>query len=571
MSSYVRTGRKRPIALRRLSAFPAIAALLLLIPLVSSTYASILGKGTEGSLYSTIVNEQAHRKLGAASPAMVENFYRSYGYRRMWTDGVLPKTSIIDLIEAIRRAKDHGLNVNDYNLKLLEDKLSELVLNKWRGNPGPSSLANEVEILATDSFLSYGSDMLLGRARPETLMEDIRDNGVSGELMALLYDTLSSGDIANSVEGLSPSDNEYRKLQGALELYRLVKARGGWPTVSGPLKVGNRSWKVRNLRARLRATGDLGPDEPLNSPVFDNELKQAVIRFQKRQGLPATGFVGKQTVSAMNVSVNERIEIIKLNMERLRWMPVYSASKLIIVNLTDFSLRLIRNSRTELEMKVIIGKDYSNTPDFTTKVTAIVLNPSWHVPRSIAVEEMLPRFKANPGLVNDIGMELYASSSYKGSPVDPSEIEWDRYNSSNFPYWLKRKPGNGSPLGKIKFIMPNKHSIYLHDTPRGKLFNRSERALSHGCIRLERPMDLAEKLLEDSGWDMKKLTRTVDKGREEAIRLKDSVMVQMVYRTSWVDDMGRVHFRKDVYGYDDKLAEQMRTGNARTLELLAAN
>jgi murein L,D-transpeptidase YcbB/YkuD len=412
--------------------------------------AAALGQGTEGSLYGTVVSERIQRKLGASSPAMLETFYRSYGYRRMWTNGLSPKTTIIDLVESIRKAGSHGLEVENYNLKLLEDKLSELVLNKWRGHPGPASLVNEVELLATDTFLSYGSDMLLGRARPDTLIGEIEENSVSGELMALLYDTLSSGDISNSMEGLAPSDNEYRRLQGALELYRLIKARGGWPKVKGPLKKGKKSWKVRNLRARLRATGDLGPEASLNSRLFDNELKRAVMGFQKRHGIRATGYVGKQTLGAMNISVDRRIEIIRLNMERLRWMPVYSASKLIIVNLTDFSLRLKKNSKTEMEMKVIIGKDYSNTPDFTTKVTAIVLNPSWHVPRSIAVEEMLPKFKANPGIINDIGVSFYKSGSYRGTPVDHTKIAWNRYNSSNFPYWIKRKPGNGSPLGKIK-------------------------------------------------------------------------------------------------------------------------
>jgi len=489
----------------------------------------------------------------------------------MWTEGLSPKTSIIDLIEALRKAGGHGLAVENYNLKSLEDKLSELVLNKWRGHPGPASLVDEVEVLATDSFLSYSSDMLLGRARPDTLVEDIRSNDISGELMALLYDTISSGDITNSIEGLSPSDNEYRKLQGALELYKLIKARGGWPGVQYPLKEGKRSWKVRNLRARLRATGELGAEESLTSTLFDRDLKQAVIRFQKRQGLPPTGYVGKMTAEAMNLTVDERIEMIKLNMERIRWMPVYSASSLIIVNLTDFSLRLIKNTKTELEMRVIIGKDYSTTPDFTTKVTAIVLNPSWHVPRSIAVDEMLPRIRSNPAIINDVGITFYQSSGYNGRPVDPDTIDWDSYDSSNFPYWLKRKPGNGSPLGKIKFIMPNKHSIYLHDTPKGKLFSRNDRALSHGCVRLERPMELAEKLLEGTGWSRKKLDKYVDNGKEEAIVLKDSVMVQMVYRTSWVDDMGRVNFRKDVYGFDSALSEQMRTGSARTLELMASS
>ncbi|MFC1549518.1 murein L,D-transpeptidase [Nitrospirota bacterium] len=564
-------GRRHFVTIVRLIVLPAICFVLLALSPEHISGASYPGKGSEGSLYSTIVSNRIHRKLGASSPAMLESFYRSYGYRRMWTEGLDPRTSIIDLIESIRKAKDHGLKVQDYNLRLLEDKLSELVLNKWRGHPGPASLANEVELLATDSFLSYGSDMLLGRARPESLVEDIQSNGISGELMALLYDTISSGDISNSVEGLAPSDNEYSKLQGALELYRLIKSRGGWPKVSGPLKQGKRSWKVRNLRARLRATGDLGPDESLNSKLFDKELKKAVIRFQKRHGLPATGYVGKQTTGAMNISVDERIEIVRINMERLRWMPVYSASKLIIVNLTDFSLRLLKNGRTELEMKVIIGKDYNNTPDFTTKVTAIVLNPSWNVPRSITVDELLPRFQRDPGIINSIGMSFYRSASYRGKPVDHTTINWDRYNSSNFPFWLKRRPGNGSPLGKIKFIMPNKHSIYLHDTPSGRLFKKNERALSHGCVRLERPVELAARLLDDTGWDRKKLLKYIGKSKEKAIVLKDSVMVQMVYRTSWVDDMGRVHFRKDVYGYDNTLSDQMRTGSARTLELLASN
>jgi len=569
-TSVNRRGRRRPALSLVASALSAMAALILILYLNTPSCATSLGVGTEGSLYSSLVSARIHKKLGTKSPAMLENFYRSYGYRRMWTNSLVPKTSIIDLIESIRKAKGHGLKVEHYNLRLLEDKLSELVLNKWRGHPGPASLANEVEVLATDSFLSYGSDMLLGRARPDNLMKDIKDNGVGSELMALLYDTLSSGDITNSIEGLSPSDNEYNKLQKALDTYTRIKAKGGWPKVKGPLKEGRRSRKVKNLRYRLRATGDLGPNASLRSSLFDSDVKQAVIRFQKRHGLPASGYVGKQTVAAMNVSVNDRIDIIRLNMERLRWMPVYTASSLVIVNLTDFSLRLIRDRKTSIEMRVIIGKEYSNTPDFTTKVTAIVLNPSWHIPRSIAVEEMLPRFKANPGIINDVGISFYTSSSYKGSPVDHTRIDWRRYNSSNFPFWLKRKPGNGSPLGKIKFIMPNEHAIYLHDTPSGRLFRKNERAFSHGCIRLERPVELAAELLDESGWSLKDIRKGIDKGKEKAIRLKDSVMVQMVYRTSWVDDNGNVHFRKDVYGYDDKLAEQMKTGIARPLELLAA-
>lgn len=526
---------------------------------------------TDGSLYKEIVSQEKHLKVGVRSPALLEKFYRAYGYRSIWTDGLSPKTEIIDLIESIRKADSHGLSLKDYNLRLLEDKLSDLVLNKWRGHPGPASLASEVEILATDSFLSYASDMLLGRARPESLYRPLEDNAISGEMMAMLYLTTKSSDITNSIEGLAPSSYEYIKLQSALKRYREIKRNGGWPYVKWPLKKGQRSRAVLSLRKRLIASGDLGPERPADARMFDSRLKSAVVGFQRRHGLPPTGFVGKMTLRELNTPVGQRIEMIKLNMERLRWMPVYTASDLIIVNLTDFSLRLLSNRKTEIEMKVIIGKEYASTPSFTTKVTAIVLNPSWRVPYEIGAEEMLPLFRNNPAILNQGGYTIHTDMQYKSKPVDPESIDWESLNESDFPYWLKRAPGNGNPLGKIKFIMPNENSIYLHDTPKGKLFKRSTRAFSHGCIRLEQPVELATKLLNDTSWDREKITKNIRSGKERAIVLKKPVMTQLVYMTAWVGDDERVQFRRDVYEYDDALASLMKTGKGRPLEALASS
>jgi len=317
------------------------------------------------------------------------------------------------------------------------------------------------------------------------------------------------------------------------------------------LKKDARGAEVLLLRARLAAEGDL---EPLPAPddLYDDSVVEGVSRFQSRHGLEPTGKVDTATLTELDISVEERIRQLRVNLERKRWMPADFGPRHVAVNIPDYRLQFVENGRQTLEMRVIVGKAQRNkTPVFSGEMTYLVLNPEWNIPQTIIVQEIKPALAKDSTYLQRKGMEVVRGWGKNLQVADPSTVDLARMGSE---YRLRARPGASNPLGQVKFIFPNRFNVYLHDTPSDRLFNASTRALSHGCVRLEKPIDLADAVLADNPkWNPEAIKRAVAAGGSQTVSLREPLPVHIYYLTAWVDEAGTVQFRRDVYGYDAKV------------------
>jgi murein L,D-transpeptidase YcbB/YkuD len=308
----------------------------------------------------------------------------------------------------------------------------------------------------------------------------------------------------------------------------------------------------------LTAAGDMpvvestvGPSAPA---VFDDAMVEGVKRFQLRHSLEPDGVVGGATIEAMNVPVERRIDQIKANLERWRWLPFDFGERYILVNIASFSLEIIENGRSVMRMPVIVGRDYRETPVFGANMTYLVLNPTWAVPRKLAVEDILPNVRKDPGYLAAKMIRVFPDGTKQASEIDPTTIEWTQLSADYFPYQLRQDPGPVNALGRIAFMLPNVYSVYLHDTPEPWLFQRAERGFSSGCIRVADALGLAEHLLAaEKGWDRPGIMAALETGKTRVVKLSRPVPVVLVYLTAWADDQGIMHFQRDAYGRDEPL------------------
>lgn len=364
-----------------------------------------------------------------------------------------------------------------------------------------------------------------------------------------------SAEPANSVPviSLTPHGVSYSKLRKALAVYRSIAEKGGWPELpQGPLlSKGKIDDRVIVLRKRLLISGDLEPDNDNGNALFENALEEAVMRFQKRHGLNADGCVGKNTRNALNISAQSRVQQIELNLERLLWSRNTVSDRYILVNIADFRLDVIENNRSVISMKVIVGKPDWKTPILDEKMTHIVFNPSWNIPQSIAVNDVLPTIKSKNDYLTKQNIIVFSGWGDDAQEIAPDSIDWSKVSEDSFNYNLRQKPGPLNPLGRVKFVFPNRFNIYMHDTPFKEHFRNESRVFSHGCIRLEKPVELVEYLLKDDPeWPAEKIQDVISKGKERIVKLAETVDVNIIYLTAWVDKEGHVQFRNDIYGRD---------------------
>lgn len=368
-----------------------------------------------------------------------------------------------------------------------------------------------------------------------------------------------AAETAQSNEAAEAPSKRQQLLGALMEQYRQIETAGGWPafTVGKKVEPGRSDARIPALRAILRAQGDWQGADPEQEPNhYDTALSEAVKLFQERHGLEPDGVLGKDTQQALAVPVRQRIEQIAVTMERLKEEPVETSGKYVVINLPGYELEAIKDGQPALRMKVIVGQARNKTPLFSKEITAVAFNPAWTVPGRIAAGELLPKIRKDPGYLRRAGFHLIESG---GGRVDPDSVDWASLESRSFNYTLRQSPGRGNALGKVKFYLPDSSSIYLHSTSQPNLFSKSVRALSHGCIRLEKPRDLVHFVMGDQPeWDAAKIDKTYDASSSRQVAV-DPVPVHIVYRTAWVDEStGRPHFRPDVYGYDRKLLEAMK-------------
>ncbi|MGQ0792503.1 MAG: L,D-transpeptidase family protein [Deltaproteobacteria bacterium] len=504
--------------------------------------------------------ESAPKRLAAGdsylrAPEMLINFYKGRAFSPAWIDdrGALERAD--NLIKIIADAENHGLVPSDYHVEEVKAVLQEAYRNQ------SAEIFADMEMLLTDAYLFYGSHLINGRVRPEKvdgnwLVRHREENPVQA-----LNSALESNAIEETLSGFIPRESGYRTLQKTLIRYRQIASDGGWAkTPKGDkLSKGQRDIKVFFLRARLLASADLiAPGSGGDSDLFDDALEAALMNFQKRHGLRVDGILGDGTVDALNVPVEKRIEQIAINMERWRWLPPTLGERYVLVNIANYELYAVENREIVLSMRVVVGKPYWDTPVFGSKMTHIVLNPTWGIPDKIFADEILPKIQKNPNFIARDNIKIFEDKSGISTEIDPSTVDWASVSKGGFKYRLRQEPGPRNPLGQIKFIFPNRFDVYLHDTTSKHLFERRERNFSHGCIRLEKPFDLAEYILGgDSGWTAKKIKSAVGSEQPRSIRLANPIPIYLLYFTAWVDANGNVEFREDIYGRDKPLGKAL--------------
>mgnify|MGYP002345449905 FL=1 len=374
--------------------------------------------------------------------------------------------------------------------------------------------------------------------------------------ISLIENALMNGSLREEFQNAMPNEYRYKALQKALIRYLEIQQNGGWPAVPlrGTLTVGQRYKAVPALRERLRATGDYRPcSGSREDNIYDNCLKEAVIRFQKRNGLEAKGVVGPATIKALNVSIERRIATIRLNLDRIKWLKERNEKRHIIINIPAFSLYFEEDGNLRQEMGVITGTRKNPTPIFSNRVKHIVLNPYWNVPESIIQKEMIPKLMRNANAMAREKIEIHSGWGENDKKINPATVDWSQYRySKTVPFRFAQVPGVHNALGKVKFLFPNEFSVYMHDTPTKQLFNRTTRAFSHGCIRLSKPIELLKTFSTfNTSVDFDKSQETLKGKNMTQLNLDNSVPIDVVYLTAWVDYDGQLQFRDDIYGYDE--------------------
>ena len=488
------------------------------------------------------------------SAVIVKSFYKGRNYRSAWVrDGRV--TQADTLIKTIEEAYGEGLTPDYYHLGLIRS-----LVDKAGKLSDPSNMA-DLDVLMTDAFLTLGCHLSGGCVNPAAVESEWFAKRSDVDVSSVLEQALKKKQIKEALMGLRPEHGSYAMLRRVLAQYRILLSKGEWPRVSaGPfLRKDSTSGRVVELRKRLAASGDIDADGARGGNFFDEKLEQSVIIFQKRHGLKADGTVGPVTLRALNVPLKQRVRQIELNMERLRWVLGNIDQSSIVINIADFSLHVIENGKSILSMEVVVGKPYQRTPVFTAKMTYVVINPSWNIPDSIARKEILKKIKKDPHYLAEQNIKVLTGHGSHEVEVDPEKIDWSGIAPGTLKYRFRQEPGPLNPLGRIKFMFPNQYNVYLHDTPSKRLFSQNVRTFSHGCTRIEKPIEMGEYVLRDvPGWTRAKLLAAIEEGTEQKVLLPHPLNVHFLYLTAWVDEGGILQFRNDIYGRDNILDEALR-------------
>ena len=373
-----------------------------------------------------------------------------------------------------------------------------------------------------------------------------RDGGVDLEAL------IAAADLARALAALAPDHYTYRGLRRALARHRAIRAAGGFPPIGEgeALRRDDVDPRVPALRRRLALAGDLPPGDDLASPAFDAAVEAAVRRFQHRHGLNEDGVVGATTRAELEVPVDARMDQIRVNLERARWLVHRLPASFVAVNVAGQKLYVVRDGTVAWETRVIVGKAATRTPIFSAPMRYVVLNPAWSVPRSIA-PEVLAETRRDPSYLE---RQRFRVLDAAGREADPTAVDFESRAGEGFPYFFRQDPGPDNALGRIKLMFPNPYSVYLHDTPARGLFAREQRTFSHGCIRVQDPLHLAELALDDPArWNRRSLEAALASGATRTLILARPLPVLVLYWTAATDLHGELQFYRDVYGRDEAL------------------
>jgi L,D-transpeptidase YcbB len=510
---------------------------------------------------ATEIEAKMKDKLNGPKPPKVDDdqwghtkrLYQLYGQNPLWLspDG-LHKTRTKALTDAILAANVDGMRMDDYPIGRLAQAIATLKQTK---TPTADQLA-DADVLLTASYVSLGEDLMTGQIDPRTVQQAWHVNPEEENVDSALVRNLRYEHLDKALATMRPTDDDYAGLSKELQRWRQIVAKGGWqpvPAVSGNIKPGEKASPalLTALRARLAAEGitaagdSAQPTATATSATYDHSLAGAVATFQTRHSINVDSALGKETIDALNVPASYRLGQIAANMERYRWLPRSFGSRYIFVNVPAFRLEAYDSGQKALEMKVIVGQEYEDkaTPVFADSMETVVFRPYWNVPPTIAAKEIFPKGEAYMAANN---MEVFNDGGQRG---------------------VRQRPGPKNALGYVKFLFPNDFNIYLHDTPNHELFNKDVRAFSHGCIRLEKPAELAQWVL---GWPADKVEQSMRDGPDNrAIKLPRKIPVYITYFTTFINN-GQLYFGNDLYNRDDKLVPLVMPGAMPSKEVVDA-
>jgi murein L,D-transpeptidase YcbB/YkuD len=494
----------------------------------------------------------------------LETLYQAEVYEPLWSKGGKPTPQAKAVIAELARADAKGLNASDYDAA---------PLGEWRralesaAAPNPQDLAS-FDMALSVSAMRYAANLYMGRVNPRHMNFGLDIEPKKPNLPETLRKLAGSGDPKAVFAALEPDLKLYVYLLDALERYRKLEKEAPAEPIELPnkFKLGDRNPAVPVLRKLLSALGDAAESDPGDaSDVYDAPLAEGVKRFQARHGLGADGVIGKATLPQLNYPLSERIKQIELALERLRWLPEQIDGRYLMVNIPSFQLFGFHDGaaadRPDLEMNVIVGEAINgrNTPVFHSDMTYVNFRPYWNVPYKIAVKEYMPVALRNPGYLASHAMEIVSSFAPNAAVYGASRESVQMLATGALK--LRMRPGPRNALGLVKFAFPNTNNVYLHSTPSQGLFKRARRDFSHGCIRVEYPVTLAEFVLKDyPEWTRDRIQAAMQKAKPSTVALKTPIPVYIFYSTVLADASGQARFFNDIYGHDQILRDQLAKG-----------
>jgi murein L,D-transpeptidase YcbB/YkuD len=521
--------------------FILVAALVLVFPANSIAQTSSEERIQYLSEQLSFGSEVSLAGATLASSHIIPRIYANRSFTPAWSDD----DQIDEFIRLVGQAQEEGLDPTDY----LYVEISGL-LEEYRADRDNDVLRADVDVLLTESLSRYGYHLIYGKVDPTDLDENWNWSRSMGgrDPVALVQQAIDSESIETFIDNFLERGRIYERVKAILAEYRALKKQGGWPQVaSGPtLRLGMNDERIPIVRERLAITGDLPASEAGGGGSFDESLQRGVEQFQYRHNLEQDGAIGPQTLAAMNVTVDERVDQIRVNLERIRWVVRDLENVLVITNIAAFRTVFVRDGELVWSERSQVGRYYRQTPVFKGQIKYLQFNPTWTVPPGILAKDILPQVQKDPSYLAKKNMDLIDRD---GNTVDPASVDWSQYVAGRMPpYQFVQRPGPTNALGRVKFIFPNPHFVFLHDTPSKYLFERTERSFSSGCIRVENPFELAALLLDDpEKWNSATIQQILDSEKPQTVFLKEPITAMLLYSTVDVTDAEVVRFYRDIY------------------------
>jgi len=500
------------------------------------------------------ISEQLSLMSGDANrDSLYNKVYSHNEFQPIWVKAQGLNSQGDAYLDYLEEIKYDGLDKTDYLFDEIESLVDEL------SNSNDPELHAVLDMMLSNSFIKLSRDLDLGKVDPTKLDMDwkIESEPVGEDYHALLLDISTNNvSVEKTLNKLRPENFRYEQLRAMLQ--KAMEQEEEEVIVlnfDGKIEQGESHEKIPAIRRKLIATGDLKSYSPSDSTVYDDRLAEGVRFFQARHGLNDDAVLGQDFIEAINYSNQDLITKIKVNLERFRWLPnfVDGEGDKVIVNIPDFYLDYISGKDTIFTSRVVVGKEYRQTPVFSSKMSYLVFSPTWTLPTTILWEDAIPAIQKDRSYLEKNKMQVVTAD---GEPVDSRSINWSNVEKGNFPYMIRQSPGAHNSLGRVKFMFPNDYSIYIHDSPAKALFDKDERTFSSGCIRLEKPKEFASLLLQDSGWDETEIIQAMDRPDEKNVNLERNPEVWILYLTIWENKNG-IQVREDVYSGDRKLAEAL--------------